>query len=532
VADVLLPDPPVADGVLLPPARMAACDAATIAGGVPGTRLMEAAGRAVARAVIARFARRPVLVLCGPGNNGGDGYVAARHLRDSGWPVRLASLVPASVLKGDAAWAAAGWGGPVPSLDSPEVVDGSLVVDALFGAGLARPLDGVARAVVEALAARRPPTVAVDVPSGIDGATGEVRGAAVQADVTVTFCRLKPGHLLLPGRCHAGEIVLADIGIPDAVVRAHDAGLRADTPRLWLPALPRRGPESHKYTHGSALVMGGPARQSGAARLAARAALRVGAGLVSVACTPDALPVYASRLTAVMTKVVEDAAALDALLGDRRLSAFLIGPGYGIGDATAACCERLLATGRPVVLDADAITSWQGRIEALAARLHPACVLTPHDGEYARLFPFTGDRLGRARQAAAAAGAVVLLKGADTVVAAPDGRAAIATIGAPWLATAGTGDVLAGLVLGLLAQGMPAFEAASAAVWLHARAAALHGPGLIAEDLSELVPGLLADLERAQPRVGGGRPRGWVAFRPRSRRLRVPANPDRRPGLW
>ncbi|HET6467053.1 MAG TPA: NAD(P)H-hydrate dehydratase [Geminicoccaceae bacterium] len=485
---------------------MAACDAATIAAGVPGTLLMERAGRAVARAVVARFARRPVLVLCGPGNNGGDGYVAARHLRDAGWPVRLASLAPVARLRGDAAWAAKRWTGPVEDLAGPGSVAGELTIDALFGAGLARPLEGRARAVVEALGSRRPPTVAVDVPSGIDGATGEVRGAAIEADVTVTFCRLKPGHLLQPGRRHAGEIVLAEIGIPDRIVHEQESGLRANTPPLWLPALPRRGPQSHKYRHGSALVMGGPAHQSGAARLAARAALRAGAGLVSVACTTEALDVYAGRLTAVMTKCIADDAALDALLADGRLSGFLIGPGYGVGEATAARCARLLATGRPVVLDADALTSHQGRLDALVRALHPACVLTPHDGEYARLFPFQGDRLSRARQAAARAGCVMLLKGADTVVAAPDGRAAIATLAAPWLATAGSGDVLAGLVLGFVAQGMPAFEAAAAAVWLHAAAAARHGPGLIAEDLSELLPGLLGELValRHHSRRNGG----------------------------
>lgn len=478
------------DGVLLPPAAMAAVDRAAMAAGRPGPWLMENAGRAVSRAITARFAPRPVLVLCGPGNNGGDGFVVARQLRRAGWPVRVACLVERAALNGDAAWAASAWEGPIEPVGETGLAGAELVVDAMFGAGLARPLEGTAAAVVTALGDR--PVVAVDVPSGVDGASGAVLGAAPSARLTVTFCRLKPGHLLLPGRLRCGETVLADIGIPDACVAAHDQSLRVNAPALWGHLLPRRTPEGHKYRFGHALVAGGPDRTTGAARLAARAALRAGAGLVSVACTPDALPVYAAHLTTVMTKPVADVAALQGLLADPRYNALLVGPGAGVGEGTRNTVGALLATGRATVLDADALTSFADRRGELLKRLHERVVLTPHDGEFARLFDAKGDRLGRALAASRESGAVVLLKGGDTVVAAPDGRAAIQPAAPPWLATAGTGDVLAGIVLGLLAQGVPAFEAAAAGVWLHAAAAERSGAGMIAEDMSEALPNALA----------------------------------------
>lgn len=504
------PFPPGA--VLLGPRRMAEADARTIALGTPGIVLMERAGRAIVRAITARFPPTPTLVLCGPGNNGGDGWVVARRLEALGWPVRVTSLVDPARLKGDAAAAFARRAGPWSAELPGELDDRWLVVDALFGAGLDRPLEGTARAWVERLARHGGPIVAVDVPSGVDGASGVVLGAAAPARLTVTFCRPKPGHLLLPGRELAGELVVADIGIPDSVVAEVDEGLRRNDPSWWAALLPRRDARAHKYRFGHAVVVGGPAHATGATRLAARAALRVGAGLVSVAAHPEALPIYAAALTTVMTKPCADADALDRLLADPRLNAWLIGPGAGVGEATRVAAQQLARSGRPLVLDADALTSFASERSALLDVLHGGCVLTPHDGEYARLFAHTGDRLARARAAAAECGAVVLLKGADTVVAAPDGRAAILADAPPALATAGTGDVLAGTILGLLAQGLPAFEAAAAGAWLHARAGALAGPGLIAEDLPDRLPAALAEARgqseavapAARPTAGAG----------------------------
>jgi NAD(P)H-hydrate epimerase len=479
---------------LVPPSVMARVDAATIAHGTGGRELMLNAGRSVARAVIAAFPPQHVLALCGPGNNGGDGFVAARLLHNAGWAVRVACIIPQARLRDDAAWAASLWGGPVEALGPETLGEATLVIDALFGAGLTRPLEGEAAAVVSDLDARGLHVVSVDIPSGVDGATGEIAGAAVRADRTVTFGRAKPGHLLLPGRLRCGRLEVADIGLIEEALAEHDVGLRANRPRLWRHLLPRREPGDHKYRFGHAVVVAGPIAVTGAARLAATAALRVGAGLASIACETDALPVYAAGVTTVMTKPFVGLEGLRRLLSDSRLNAVLIGPGRGVGEATREEVMALLALGRPLVLDADALTSFADHRTTLLEALHPDVVLTPHDGEFARLFPVCGDRLTRARSAAVESGCIVLLKGNDTVVAAPDGRAAISNVAPPTLATAGTGDVLGGLVLGLLAQGMPAFEAACAAVWIHAAAAQAVGGPLIAEDLPPQVPEVLTRL--------------------------------------
>jgi NAD(P)H-hydrate epimerase len=504
---------------LLTVGEMTVADRTAIAGGVPGTTLMENAGRAVAAAVQARFALGTAVVLCGPGNNGGDGFVAARQLQAAGWRVRLGLLGAVEELQGDAAYHAQLWDGEVADL-SPELLDGAdVAVDALFGAGLSRPLEGAPRAVVEALTARGLPTVAVDVPSGITGDDGQLLGElAVRAACTVTFFRKKPGHLLLPGRQHCGPVVLADIGIQDRVLdtACADTGGPAtfeNDPGLFARRWPWRTLGDHKYSFGHALVVGG-GTATGAARLACRAALRVGAGLVTAAVPAAALPIYAQATAAVITAPVDDADALDRLLADERINALLLGPGAGVGEATRARALTLLATGRAVVLDADALTSFAGTADALAAAVQGPAVLTPHAGEFARLFPdlggdkdlggerhlgddrhLGGDKLSRARIAARRTRATVLLKGADTVIAGPDGRAAINANAPPELATAGAGDVLAGLVAGALAQGLPAFEAACAAAWLHGEAARGVGPGLIADDLPDRVPAALAALQ-------------------------------------
>ncbi|MDX6748811.1 NAD(P)H-hydrate dehydratase [Geminicoccaceae bacterium 1502E] len=484
------------DGVLLSPAAMARADAATIAAGTPGRALMERAGRAVARALVERFPPQPVLVLCGPGNNGGDGYVVARLLEAAGWQVRLGALVPPERLRGDAAWAAAGWRGPVATIDEALRGEERLVVDALFGAGLARPLEGQAAAAVRLLRERGAAIVAVDMPSGVDGGSGAITGDAFEAALTVTFCRPKPGHFLLPGRLHAGALVVADIGIGDEAVAACDEGVRLDAPFLWQESLRQRRPDDHKYRFGHAVVVGGGAAATGATRLAASSALGIGAGLVSVVCEPAALPVYAATLTSVMTKPLHPRGDLSRLLADRRLNAWLIGPGKGVAPGTREQVLQILRSRVPAVLDADALTVFANAPEELFAALHDACVLTPHDGEFARLFTLEGCRLARATAAARQSGAVVILKGGDTVVAAPDGRAAVMTDAPATLATAGTGDVLAGIVTGLLAQGMQPFEAGAAGVWLHAEAARSPARPLVSEELPGRLPQVLAHLQQ------------------------------------
>ncbi len=470
-------------------AEMYRADALTIAGGRPGEVLMEAAGFAVARELRKRFRACRVAILCGPGNNGGDGFVVARLLARAGYAVRLALLGDAVNLKGDAGLMAQRWRGAVEPLSVDVLARADVVVDALFGAGLARPLEGVVREVIEEIGRRALPVIAVDVPSGVDGDTGAILGCAPQALATITFFRKKPGHLLLPGRMRCGEVVVADIGIPDAVLAEVEPPVAENTPALWRGSFPWPAPDGHKYARGHLLVVGGAA-MTGAARLAARAARRVGAGLVTIAAPPEALAVYRAGEPGTIVGSLD---GWGGLLADQRKNALVLGPGAGAGIR-----ERVLdalKAGKAALLDADALTAFSDDPRALFRHLSPHVVLTPHDGEFARLFgPVPGCRLERARQAAGRAGAVVLLKGADTVIAHPDGRAVINANAPPWLATAGSGDVLAGLIGGLLAAGQGAFEAAAAGVWLHGAAAQAAGPGLIAEDLADFLPGVLATL--------------------------------------
>ncbi|MDP6589121.1 MAG: NAD(P)H-hydrate dehydratase [Alphaproteobacteria bacterium] len=488
---------------LLSVEEMYAADAAAIVLGTPGIQLMENAGQAIAREIRRRWQPCPVAVLCGPGNNGGDGFVVARLLKQAGWPVRLALLGAPERLKGDAATAAANWDGATEALDSAILNDAQLVVDALFGAGLTRALDGDVLELVEEINRRHLACVAVDVPSGVHGDSGMILGAAIQAKLTVTFCRRKPGHLLMPGRIRAGELVLADIGIPDSVVDRQGVAVHENGPALWLGGYPWPQADGHKYDRGHALVIGGDAASSGAARLAARGALRIGAGLVTVAAPESALAVYAAQLTAIMVAALRD---LDERLHDERNNAVLIGPGCGVGAETRERVLKILAAKRACVLDADALTSFESEPNQLFTKIHSETILTPHEGEFRRLFGRDGEtgKLQRARAAAKRSGAVVILKGGDTVIAAPDGRAAINANAPGELATAGAGDVLAGFALGLLAQGMKAFDAASAAVWLHGAAASRFGPGLIAEDVSESLPAELALLKRMAAPAGDG----------------------------
>lgn len=489
---------------LLTTAEMAEADRLAIAGGVAGIELMENAGCAVADAVAAGGYGKRVMVVAGPGNNGGDGFVAARHLAVRGFYVRVASLVDRGRLKGDARLAADGWTGPIEPASPNGVAGCDIVVDALFGAGLDRNVEGVPQAMIEAMNGAGVPVIAVDLPSGMNGTTGAVMGVAVKAAQTITFFRPKTGHLLLPGRPLCGPITVADIGIPASVLERIKPTAFANGPELWGELFPVPHAEGHKYARGHAVVVSGGLSTTGAARLAARAALRAGAGLVTIASPLEALAVNAASSLAVMVRPVDGATELAAFLADKRRNAVILGPGGGVGAAMRAEVAAALASNAAVVLDADALTSFADEPEMLmkgiASRAGRDVVLTPHQGEFARLFKALNEdanlksKLEKARAAARQCSAIVLLKGADTVVASPDGRASIADNAPPFLATAGSGDVLSGLIGGLLAQGMPGFEAASAAVWLHGEAATEFGPGLIAEDLSEALPAVYGQL--------------------------------------
>ncbi len=458
---------------LLSPVQMGLADQRAAALGWPVAALMENAGRAVARAIQARIRPCRTLALCGPGNNGGDAVVAARHLQRAGWPVAVAALSTLAVA----------WDGVTVPWSVAEVARAGLVLDGVFGAGLTRDLTPEVADLLRA--ARR--LVAVDVPSGLDGATGQVRGYAPQAEFTVTFFRRKPGHLLLPGRELCGELVLAQIGLPEAALAAIGVDTFHNLPGLWRVPTPQAA--GHKYSRGHVTVLGGPA-MIGAARLAAMAVRRGGAGLLTIAAGSAAAAYRSGEPGDIVTD-----APLATLLRDPRREVWVCGPGLGAHDAEAAL-PALLAAGRRVVVDADALTICAGTPE----RLRGACVLTPHAGEFERVFGPVGiDKCAAVRAAAALTGAVVVVKGADTVIAAPDGRAAINDSAPPWLATAGAGDVLAGLIAALLAQGMPPWEAACAGVWLHGRAAVHGGMPLIAEDLIPALPQAFADARAADP---------------------------------
>lgn len=478
------------DSVLLTNAEMGRADASAIAAGVSIDALMHAAGCAVATAAMARCPRGRILVLCGPGNNGGDGLVAASALRARGREVRVAMLGDRARLTGAAARAAAAWGEPVESATPASLAGAESVIDALFGAGLARALDGEARALVEALARGGMSVVAVDVPSGVDGDTGAVRGAAAAAIASVTFFRKKPGHLLLPGRSLCGDVVVAEIGMPGAILRGIDPATAENAPALWRGCLPGLSLADHKFTRGHAVVVGGPL-MTGASQLAARAALRVGAGLVTLAAPALAASVHRSGEPALLVEAIDGNAGLSPHLADPRRRAILVGPGNGREPATRENVIAALATGRPVVLDADALSVFGDDPDLLFRAIRGPTVLTPHEGEFARLFDAEGDKLYRARRAAERAGAVVLLKGADTVIAHPDGRGVINANAPPTLATAGAGDVLAGMIVGLLAQGIDAYDAACAGAWLHGAAARVAGARLIASDLPDALTDVL-----------------------------------------
>jgi len=483
---------------VLTTAEMERADRLTIAAGTPGFALMLSAGQAVAEVAQDLVAEGPILVIAGPGNNGGDGFVAAAELAAQGREVSVSLMGERDALKGDAASAARGWKHPLLPFTPQAIGKPALIIDALFGAGLNRTVTGEAHDMIAAINANGAPVIAVDLPSGVNGTSAAVMGIAVRASETITFFRKKPAHLLLPGRLNCGRVRVADIGIDASVLDEISPQIFENTPQAWRAAFPVPRTEAHKYARGHVLAVSGDMAATGAARMAARAALRAGAGLVTLASPRDALAINATALTAVMVRPVDTAIEFAEQLADRRLNACIIGPGAGIGERTRDFVHSALSAKRALVLDADALTSFadapERLFESIKATGEAQVVLTPHEGEFPRVFSDISNKhpgrskLERVRAAAERSGAVVLLKGPDTTVAAPDGRATIAANAPPWLATAGAGDVLSGIIAGLMAQGVPAFEAASIGVWMHGEAGREAGPGLIAEDLTEVLP--------------------------------------------
>ncbi len=477
---------------LLTVEEMGRADALAVKAGVPSLELMENAGQSVFKTLRQHWTRRRVVVLCGPGNNGGDGFVVARYLNAAGWPVTLGLLGEIKKLKGDAKANAKKWEGEVHSLDVSLLNETELVVDALFGAGLARDIGGVTKDIINEINSRNLECLAIDLPSGVDGDTGQVQGGAPQAQLTVTFFRKKLGHLLLPGRALCGEVQVTDIGIPETVLEKINPSNAENAPANWLDHLPEQSLSDHKYSRGHVVISGG-SEMTGAARLAARAARRLGAGLVTIAADEHVKDIYLAGDPGCMFSPLGDQTFEDAI-SDSRRNAVLVGPGNGINDETRHRTITALRAKKATVIDADALTIFADDPVSLFNWIKGPTVLTPHEGEFARLFDNRDDKLTNARNAAQQSGAVVLLKGADTVIAEPDGRVAINSNAPATLATAGSGDVLAGLITGLMAQGMPAFEAACAGAWLHGEVARQFGAGLIAEDITENIPKVLTAL--------------------------------------
>ncbi|MGO1160350.1 NAD(P)H-hydrate dehydratase [Brucella pseudogrignonensis] len=498
---------------LLTPEQMSRADAITIdSGNRDGFSLMLAAGHAIADVARNMFpAQGPIAILCGPGNNGGDGYVAAQFLIEAGREVIcFGTKQPRE--GSDAMSALHFYKGEVHRLSAMVPADFVGIIDALYGAGLSRPVDGVEARIIDRVNASDIPVLAVDLPSGISGFNGRVLGNGINARATVTFFRKKPGHLLQPGRTHCGVLHVADIGILDNVLDKIAPNTFENVAELWRDQLPTLSINSHKYSRGHVVVFSGPAHSTGAARLSAMAAARSGAGAVTLLSPPDAVATNATHMTSIMVRETRSIKDIEAFLIDRKVAACVLGPGYGRAAFARDHALMILSAAnsraeylKGLVLDADGLTAFEEKPEQLFNEKHSdhtALVLTPHEGEFRRLFPDIAannetSKPVKARQAAKRANAVVIYKGPDTVIAAPDGRAAINANGTPLLATAGSGDVLAGIICGLLSQGMPAFEAACAAVWIHADAARRFGHGLIAEDLPLQLPAVWSALERS-----------------------------------
>lgn len=479
---------------LLTAAQSAAIDKNAIESGTSSEAMMEEAGLAAAELITDYIgtpleAGGPIIVLCGPGNNGGDGFVLARHLDEWGYPVHVRCLVPAKDLKGDAALSAAKWGGKVSDISTDGFEASAAIIDCLFGTGLNKPIDVDLETVIEAMNGAGAFVLAVDMPSGLSADTGQATGSCVHADATITFNTKKPGQVIAPGRflCGGNEnIHCVKLKVPGKALALEDVETFENNPALWGAKYRFCGPQSHKYNRGHMVVLGGREPTLGASRLASLAGLRAGAGLVTLAAPAETYPIQAAALMDVMVRRFDSAFGFMGILADKRIMSVLIGPGAGLGEKTVELVREVGTKNKALVLDADALTSLVGRLDLIKQIKSDDVVLTPHEGEFARLFPtvkFEDDRISAVRTAAEQAQATIVLKGVSTVVAAPDGRVSIASNAPSWLSVGGTGDVLSGIVCGLIAQGMPAFEAASAAVWIHGEAGMKAGRGMIASDM-------------------------------------------------
>lgn len=499
-------DPNFIKCLVLNPREMAVAEREAVAkNAVSGSfELMKRAGKAVADAAGNLLKQGDAVgILCGNGNNGGDGYVAAKNLASAGYDVICFAEAKPDPQK-DAALAADDWNGKTLDLAQFRPADFDLLIDAWFGAGLDRPVsDGFAR-IIEQVNASRIPLLAIDLPSGVSAETGTIQGSAFQATLTVTFSRRKAGHLLFPGRAKCGKVLVADIGIPSTVLEGINGFTLHNEPDLWLAKCPTLSFESYKYQRGHVAVFSGPRYSTGASRLAACAAARCGAGAVTLIGEADALDIHATHLTSIMLHKKASLNDILSFLQARKVRASIIGPAFGDFSEARNLCQAMIESGilDAIVIDADAITAYSEQPDSLydlTKNSKTAVILTPHEGEFIRIFPDLAamthlSRLEKARKAAARANATIVYKGADTIIASANGLAAINSNGTPVLATAGSGDVLSGMIASLVAQKMNPFYASCAAVWMHGRAAQLFGSGLIAEDIIGILPEVLSQL--------------------------------------
>lgn len=479
---------------------MALADQKTIAQGTQGSTLMEKAGYHVTNLITEHNTPKPTLIICGPSNNGGDGWVVARLLHEKKWPVTVFSLASRNTLTGDAEKAAHLWNGPTHYEWNADLLNGAgLIIDAMFGIGLSRPIEDTAATIIDSINSHQAPIISIDIPSGINADTGEILGTAVHSTLTITFACKKPGHLLLPGKTHSKLIAVVDIGIPLPIIDEVAPPYYENLPKLWSKYIPHKLPHKHKYDYGHTIIIGGHKESTGASCLSAVAALRTGAGLATLLCPPDALTIYACHLTSVMVKPCDftHASNFDDFISDKRKGTLLIGPGAGVNDTTQKIVLTALKHHKKCVLDADALTIFRNNPETLFNAIESETILTPHDGEFKRLFGhIKGSKPERALQAAQQSGATIILKGSDTIIASPDGRIAINSNASPYLATAGSGDVLAGIITGLLTQHIPAFEASCMGVWIHSETGNILGQGLISEDLPNQISQILQKLSK------------------------------------
>ncbi|MEO9640873.1 MAG: NAD(P)H-hydrate dehydratase [Lentilitoribacter sp.] len=477
-------------GELLTPEQMSKADALTIESGIAGIELMRRAGAFIFEVLHQHFPKvKTVLVVAGVGNNGGDGFILAELLKRYGYDVAVTIIGDNTKIAGDARLAFDKMSKDIQPIKNPDFDDYHLIVDGIFGAGLKREVKGDFADIIHAINASATQILAIDLPSGINGQTGKVSGCAIKAQATATFFRYKPGHILFPGRELCGKVYLGQIGISEKVLNQISPRLNLNIPVLWQDHYPILKATGHKYSRGHTLSVSAGLDKSGAARLMAKAALRMGAGLVTIACPSETLSAHAARTDAIMLSKMDNEHELSNILDDKRINAVCVGPGLDPNEQTRSITKIILNTDKSVVLDAGALTAFSDEpcalFDLIKARSSPT-ILTPHDGEFARLFPvltLSQDKVKRTKIASETSSATVVLKGPDTVIAKGSNNAAITSNAPPWLATAGSGDVLCGIITALLAQGMPEFEAACAGVWFHGEAGAKAGPGLISSDL-------------------------------------------------